>query len=214
MENGFDRSSIRGRRTAGELLWSPRWKMMLAGCRKGHAVDRRAQIFCSYLPTKHAVPHLSPMVLTAVSTLQVYYQLWQKSRRHHLNSPCLKFLPGYPFIFGGITKQKGKRRRALRKRGWGWDAGSWRGWSLTRWCCWSWHLPFCGNCPRSLRTRGGKVSLWCPLLLPQLSCQGLYQISAIFTISPRHSMSMSLSFKQRPEKEIARTTQLNPLVSI
>ena len=88
---------------------SPRWEMMLAGCRKGHAVERRARIFCSSLSTKHAVPPLSPVVLTAVSTLQVFYQLWQKSGRHHLNSPCLRFLPGYPFISGGITKGKAKK---------------------------------------------------------------------------------------------------------
>lgn len=96
---------------------SPRWEMMLADRRKGHAVERRARIFCSSLPTKHAVPPLSPTVLTAVSTLQVFYQLWQKSRRHHLNSPCLRFLPGYPFIFGGITK--GKAKKSTKEEGLG-----------------------------------------------------------------------------------------------
>lgn len=60
MENGFDRSSIRGQRTAGELLWFPRWEMMLAGCTKGHAVERRAWIFCSSC-LQSLLSHPSPL---------------------------------------------------------------------------------------------------------------------------------------------------------
>lgn len=60
MENGFDGSSIRGWRTAGELLWSPRWEMMLAGRTKGHAIERRAQIFCSTC-LQSLLSHPSPL---------------------------------------------------------------------------------------------------------------------------------------------------------
>lgn len=46
--------------TAGELLWSPRWEMMLAGCTKGRAVERRAQIFCSTC-LQSLLSHSSPL---------------------------------------------------------------------------------------------------------------------------------------------------------
>ena len=139
----------------------------------------------------------------AISTLRVFYQLWQKSRRHHLNPPCLRFPPGSPLILGRITKQKDSpgKEKNTGEEGLGLEGRKLAGRSLTWWCYWSRHPPLRSNCPSSLRTRGGKVSLWCPLLFPQLNCQGLFQISSIFTISPRHSMSMSLYLSNKGLKK-------------
>lgn len=161
MENGFDGSSIRGWRTAGELLWSPRWEMMLAGRTKGHAIERRAQIFCSTC-LQSLLSHPSPLWSWLQSPPCRYFISF--SRRAEGTIWILPASDSHLAILSylGESQNKrsllGKRRRALGKRGWGWEAGSWRGDPSPDSVVGA-HLPLCSNCPSSLRTRGGKVSL-------------------------------------------------------
>lgn len=90
-----------------------------------------------------------------------------------------------------------------------------RGKPFTRWYCWSQHpliqLP---PCPKHKGREGEPVSFWCSLLFPHLRLiQGLFFRSFPSHHYPWSARNTPLSFKQRPGKEMARTTQLNSLAS-
>lgn len=157
---------------------------------------------------------------SAMSTLQVCYQLWQKGRRHHLDSPCPQshlFIPSHLGKSQSKRSLLGKRRRALGKGVLGLGYRKWGGGDPSPGgALGAGHLSFLSNCPVSLRTGEGRWTDFSLVSLTLPSTQFSRSLSDFcnLTISPRHPVSMSLSFKQKPEKEIARTTQLNPLASI
>ena len=203
MENGFDGSSIRGWRDSRRAAVVPQVRNDAGWLHEGSCSREKSSDILQYLPTKPALPLLSLMVLTVQSPPCRYFISF--GRRAEGTIWILPASDSHLAILSylGESQNKrsllGKRRRALGKKGWGWEAGSWRGDPSPDGAVGA-HLPLCSNCPSSLRTRGGKVSQ-CPLLFPQLNCQGLFQISALFTISPRHSMSMSLYISNKGLKK-------------
>ena len=222
MTNGFERSNTRNRMSSrGAAVVPPvrndaGWLQEVPVGREGLGyIAASACKGCCPIPHRYGPD-------AATSTLQLFYQLWQKDRSHHPNPPRPEFPPDQPLTFGETTTKKGSPRKEEKSIG-----GGELGLGCRRWgggpgdAVIARHLPLLGNCPGSLRTRTrtreGTVKMFhfgVPYSPSTQNHQIAFSDFLNLTSSPRHSMSICLSLKQRPEKEIARTTQLNPLASI